>query len=352
MGNLVGRSVIDSSSLAALSFGTFAGLDSCQAILAMKHRNLNVLALGLTSLMGACVLFGAHPLAGGAETDRPKPLTLECRGSVKPRRELTLRLRPSERVLAVHVTAGKVVKAGEPLAEIFDGEAWMRLQDLKRTRLESLLSRRELSSKVDRLDHMETEMKTQLSLWKEVEPASAERRVLALRDKRDELQEQVELLRLRIADSTNIVHTDGSVVAAIDEQINQLETQLASPLIVAPFDGRVAFLGSDPTRLTAGETVLEFWDTNVVVRAEVLQHQLPHVSTGCRAEVSLDFSDSKPVAAIVDAVEMRAETQPGETYPTYGVRLVLDSAAERLRPGMRVSVRIHSDRRTVNPASP
>jgi len=98
--------------------------------------------------------------------------------------------------------------------------------------------------------------------------------------------------------------------------------------------------------------VLEFWDTNVVVRAEVLQHQLPHVSTGCRAEVSLDFSDSKPVAAIVDAVEMRAETQPGETYPTYGVRLVLDSAAERLRPGMRVSVRIHSDRRTVNPASP
>jgi len=36
-------------------------------------------------------------------------------------------------------------------------------------------------------------------------------------------------------------------VAAIDEQINQLETQLASPLIVAPFDGRVAFLGSDPT---------------------------------------------------------------------------------------------------------
>jgi len=318
----------------------------------MKHRMLNVLRLGLTSCIGAWVSCGIHHLAGGAELDLHKPLTLECRGSVKPRGELTLRLRPSERVLAVHVTAGKVVKAGDPLAEIFDGDAWIRLQDLKRTRLESLLSRSELRSKVDRLGQVETELKAQLRLWKEVEPASAERRVFVLREKRDELQEQVELLRLRVADSTNLVHADGSVASALDEQINKLETQLASPLIVAPFDGRVAFLGSDPTRSTAGETVLEFWDTNVVVRAEVLQHQLPLVSKGCRAEVSLDFSDSKPVAAIVDDIEMRAETQPGETYPTYGVRLVLDSAAEQLRPGMRVSVRIHSEGPSVIPASP
>jgi multidrug efflux pump subunit AcrA (membrane-fusion protein) len=317
----------------------------------MKHRILKALTLGLTSLTGAWLLFGVHHLAGGAEPDRSKLLTLECRGSVKPHRELTLRLRPNERVLAVHVTAGEVVKAGDPLAEIFDGEAWMRLQDLKRTRLDSLLSRSELRSKVDRLDHVEAELKTQLNLWKEVEPASAERRVLLLRDKRDELQEQVALLRLRVADSTNLVYANGSVAASVDEQINKLEAQLASPVIVAPFNGRVAFLGSDPTRSTAGETVLEFWDTNIVVRAEVLQHQLPLVSKGCRAEVSLDFSDSKPVAAIVDAVEMRAETQPGETYPTYGVRLALDSTADRLRPGMRVSVRIHSEGRTVPPAS-
>ena len=166
MGNLAGLSVIDSGYMADLSFGTFAGLGAGQAILAMKYRNLNVVAAGLTSLMGAWVLFGNHCLAGGAasvEPDRSKPLILECRGSVKPGRELTLRLRPNERVLTVYVTAGEEVKAGNPLAEIFDGEVWTRLQDLKRARLESLLSRYELQSKMGRLDHVEAELKAQLS---------------------------------------------------------------------------------------------------------------------------------------------------------------------------------------------
>jgi multidrug resistance efflux pump len=199
---------------------------------------------------------------------------------------------------------------------------------------------------------METELKTQFSLWKEVEPASAERRVFVLRDKRDELQEQVALLRLRVADSTNIVLADGAVAASYDAQVKQLEAQLASPLIVAPFGGRVAYLGPDPARLAVGEKVLELWDTNVVVRAEVLQHQLAHISKGCRAEVSLDFTDTKPAAATVDAVEMLAETQAGGAYPTFGVKLVLDAPTEQLKPGMRVSVRIHPEGRAPGPVSP
>ena len=318
----------------------------------MKLFRSNTLKLAVTGCVVTWTLLDHHCAAAGTSSDTNSPLFIECRGSVKPRQELTLRLRPAERVMSARLAVGDEAKTGDPLAEIFDGEAWTRLLDLKRMRLESLLSRNELKLKADRLARVEDELKAQLGLWQAVEPSSAERRVAALREKRDELSEQVELLRLRISDPANIISATGPMPAALETQIKNLEAQLASALVVAPFSGRVAYVTSHPTRLAAGETVLEFWDTNVVVRAEVLQHQLAHVTRGCQAEVSLDFSDEKPARATVDAVEMRAEIQAGEAHPTFGVRLVLDGTTDRLKPGMRVSVRIRTEGRKANQVAP
>jgi multidrug resistance efflux pump len=262
-----------------------------------------------------------------------------------------LRLRPNERVLAVPVATGKTVKAGECLAEILDGEAWMRLQELKRARLDALVARAELPSKQSRLERLDAELKAQRELWKAVEPASVERRVFSLQEKRDELSEQIQLLQLRVADSTNLASGEGVLGGSLDSQIKQLETQLSTSQVLAPFDGSIAFVASEPKRAAVGETVLELWDTNVVVRAEVLQHHLPHISAGCRADVSLDFSGNPPIPASVESIESKADAAAGEAYPTFGVRLKLEGVAAQLRPGMRVSVRIYPQKGG-NPGSP
>ncbi|MGA2138640.1 MAG: efflux RND transporter periplasmic adaptor subunit [Verrucomicrobiia bacterium] len=250
---------------------------------------------------------------------------------------MSLRLRPGERLLAVYAAKGDNVKAGSPLAEILDGEGWVRLLELKSQKR----ARLELTSKEDRLARLEDELKTQLRLWKDIEPNSADWRVRTLRDKRDELKEQVELLRLQVADPASAADTNRSLALALDAEAKKLEMQLASPLVVAPFDGRVIYLAPDPARLGTGEIVLEVWDTSVLIRAEVFQQQLKYIAKGCRAEVLLDFSDEKTVSATVEDVESRPEMQAGEAYPTFGVELILDAAAGPFKPGMRVSVHIH-----------
>ena len=114
----------------------------------------------------------------------------------------------------------------------------------------------------------------------------------------------------------------------------------------------MAFLAANPIRLLAGETLLEFRDANLMIRAEVLQHQLGSIGPGCRAEVSLDFVDAKPAGATVESIELRADTQAGEAYPKFGVKLALDAPVEWLRADMKVSVRIHADGKKGTPASP
>jgi len=280
----------------------------------------------------------AAGLAAGAEPVTAKVSVIECRGSVKPCSELDLRLRPGERFLDVRVAAGDEVKSNSPLAEIIDGEAWARLAELQAQRR----VRHELKSKESRLDQLEEELKAQVQLWKEVEPDSAERRVADLREKRDELKEQVELLRLQAGNPKEGTNDAKQALAlTIDTQISKLEAQLASPAVCAPFDGRVVYCASNFARLSAGETVLVFWSTNVFVRADILQHQLALVAKGCRAEISLDFSSEKPVPATVNRIEDQPGQSSGETSPTFGIELSPVENPVWLKPGMRVSVRIY-----------
>lgn len=302
----------------------------------MKQRMNTIFNPATVAGLAVGALLMAAPGVMRAEPDAAKSAVIECRGSVEPRQEWNLRLRPGERVLAVHVAEGEWVKAGEPLVEVNDAEGWTRLAELQTQER----ARFELKSKAARLDDLERELDTQLQLWKTIEPDSAERRVTVLREKRDELKEQVEILKLQVADpaATNAAETSlDSVIAA---QIAELKTQLASP-VAAPFDGQVAYGASHPTRLVAGETVLKVWGTNVLVRAQILQHQLANVAKGCRAEVSLDFSDQKQAPATINRVEIQPTLQPGEAYPTFGVELYLDKPCDWLKAGMRVSVRIH-----------
>jgi multidrug resistance efflux pump len=306
----------------------------------MKHYRIKITLLGLTSWLGLWFWLGAGQSASGADPVPNQQLVIECGGVVKPQHELILRLRPGERVLDVRVGQREMVKAGSPLAEVYDGEAWTQLRELKSQERD----RCELASKENRLNRLEEDLQSQLRLWKEIDPDAADRRVAELREKRDELKEQVELLKIKVPDSGGHGDTNSSASAPLAAQIHLLESQLAAQTIVAPFSGQIAYCAADPARLAAGETVLEAWDTNVVVRAEILQHQLAYVSKGCRAEVTLDFSDEKPVGATVASIEVRPEIQAGETYPTFGVGLSLDAVGHHLKAGMRVSVRIHPER--------
>jgi multidrug resistance efflux pump len=290
----------------------------------------------------------AYVPAAWPQNNEASLTVIECRGDVKPRHEWNLRLRPGERLLKVMVAEGDDVQEGTPLAEVFDGEAWARLMDLQLR----IRARFELKSKEARLNNLEKELAAQTELWNKVESDSAERRVAGLRDKRDELKEQVELLRQQVANPASTNQIEHSLAAALDRQISELKAHLATPVLRAPFAGRVAYCAPQPTRRTAGETVLKVWDTNVSVRAQILQHQLAYITPGCRAEVSLDFSSEKPVRGTVTQVVAQPETQPGETYPTFGVELTLDEPSAWLKSGMRVSVRIHLDKTSNNPIHP
>ena len=201
-------------------------------------------------------------------------------------------------------------------------------------------ARFEYKSKRERLARLDEDLQAQAQLWKNVDPDAGERRLAALREKRDELQEQVELLRLQVANPVGEPDVLQALTASLEAQIQGLERQLASPMVAAPFDGQIAWLADEPTRLGPGENVLEFWDTAVLIRAEIMQQQLLHVTRGCRAEISVDFSKEPPVGAIVESVELRSETPAGASYPFFGIELAPTAAAKSLRPGMRVSVRL------------
>lgn len=201
-------------------------------------------------------------------------------------------------------------------------------------------ARFELKSKKNRLERMEAELAAEVQLWKQVEPDSAERRVAGLREQRDELKEQVELLQIQVAGPAGTNEVEQPPAGAEDAEICELKAQLASPVVNAPFSGRVVYCAAYPARLSAGDTVLEVWDTNLMIRAEVLQHQLAYVTKGCHAEVSMDFSKEKPLRTTVSRIEIEPDLKPGETYPMFGVDLMLDDTPAWLKPGMRVSVRI------------
>lgn len=302
-----------------------------------KKSTLDRLGLHIMRYIAFGTILAFCPVMARAEPGADTLPTVECQGNVQPCHEWTLRLRPGERLLNVRVAEGALVKAGAPVAEICDGEAWMRLAELQSQQQ----ARFALKSKKARLKRMEAELAAELQLWKQVEPHSAERRVAGLRGQVDDLKEQVALLQVQVAGPTGTNQVEQSLAAAEDAEIRDLKAQLASPVVHAPFAGRVVDCAAYPDRLSAGDTVLKVWDTNVMVRAEVLQHQLAYVTKGCHAEVLLDFSKEPPLRATVRQIEIEPDVKPGEMYPLFGVDLRLDHTPVWLKPGMRVSVRIH-----------
>jgi hypothetical protein len=310
-------------------------LDVSLSKIKMSYRHEHTLSWKVAAAFAVAALAALEAFAVQTKSGNSARSVIECRGTVKPRRELILRLRPGERVVAVTAAAGEIAGSGASLAEVFDGDALARLDSLEKALLERELAARELELKTARLAGLNEELKAQLTLWQEIDTASAERRTAALRDRRDELAEQVELVRLRVKSSGR-----EAPVFSIDHQIKALQTQLASSVVRAPFHGRVAFVAQEPMRLGSGETLLEFWDTNVVVRAEVLQHQLVHLAKSDRAEVSVEFSGQKPVPATIESVDARAQSEPGDAYPKFIVTLALEGSAHHLVPGMRVLARM------------
>jgi len=157
-------------------------------------------------------------------------------------------------------------------------------------------------------------------------------------DKSYELEDRLALLKAQLA-----LHKQHPITAEqiemLDAQADAAEKLVRELLVRAPFDGRVAFIAREPSRLGPGALVCEVWDTSaLLVRGQVLQHQVKYVEPGRKAQVALDFAEETPITGTVRAAESTRVPSDNERYPVFPVLIELDQSPRWLRPGMTVSV--------------
>jgi multidrug efflux pump subunit AcrA (membrane-fusion protein) len=285
---------------------------------------------------------GARPAA--AAPTPVAPPRIQFRGTGEAYRTLHLVLLPGERAAKTFVTLGDNVKTGQPLVRlVHDSLAAglgslidQRIKVIEHSRQTLLLEQqvRQTRAALERTEALVASQSQKPPELPEYLRVPSERAV----EKRYELKDQLALLEAQLA-----LHKQHPITAQqmslLDAQANAAEQLVGQLLVRAPFDGRVAFIARNPTRLGPGSLVCEVWDDSaLLVRGEVLQHQVKYVVPGRKAEVALDFAEETPIQGTVRSAEATRVPQEGERYPVFPVLIALDKAPRWLRPGMTVSV--------------
>jgi multidrug efflux pump subunit AcrA (membrane-fusion protein) len=282
-----------------------------------------------------------QPAAAPTPTGPPR---IQFRGTVEAHRNLRLILLPGERAAQTFVSLGDDVKTGQPLLRLVHDSLAAGLGGLIDQRIKAIEHRRQTLLLEEQLRQTRAALERAEALISSQSQKPAELpeylRVPSERavEKRHELRDQLALLEAQLAlDREHPVTPEQ--IALLDAQAEAAEQLVRQLLVRAPFDGRVAFIARNPTRLAPGSLVCEVWDASaLLVRGEVLQHQVKYVVPGRKAEVALDFAEETPIKGTVRAAEATRAPQEGERYPVFPVLIELDQAPRWLRPGMTVSV--------------
>lgn len=318
----------------------------------MKPRLACLIALGF-ALVAAQSAAAAQkrrwtPDAKGEPQAKPKPIpaatTIQFRGTVEARQSLRLTLLPGERAVETFVKLGDAVQKGQPLVRLVQDSLAAGLGNLVNQKIQLLAHQRQMLL----LDEETRQVKAGL--------VRAEALVEAQRTTPPELPENLRVPSERAVEKTIELKDRLAVLEAqrgldrkhpitpelaslLETQTHAVEQLVRELLVRAPFSGRIAFVTPSPTRLAPGALACEVWDdTALLVRGEVLQHQVKYLIPGAKAEVALDFAEQTPLSGTVRAAESTRVPKEGGAYPVFPVLIELDQAPKWLRPGMTVSV--------------
>ena len=318
----------------------------------MKIRlHLYLMATRLISLGAFILSWVALGDVFAASLEMSSNLFVECRGTVTPRQEWVFRPGPGLRVESLLVRTGQRIEKGHVIARVRDEDGLSRLCEMRSTLLsldaargEWQMAKLELDVKESKLGQLRAERKPLERTGGTQGDRTLEASLSALDAIAARNEDALRVLRSRVAVLEAHVKAGATLEKLLSLQVRRLEELINNSDLVAPFASEVIYVTSDPARIQSGERLLELWSTGpLLVRADVLQHQLILLEQGNKAQVTLDFASTLPVDAVVESV--RAVPVPGEEVcPRFGVALALTSEVTWLMPGMKVSLRIDTGR--------
>ncbi len=265
----------------------------------------------------------------------PSDLSAEvsASGEVEARRAVRLSSEVSGKVKEIRVEAGQAVKTGDVLVRIDEESV---VAEVERLEAEVAMQRISIEGAGLSLDQATADLA----------------RIEALHQRQVISQGDLETSRLKRRAADIEVQQARERLRQSEAQLRQSRENLARTTITSPLDGVVTVVylkegeGVIPGFTnTAGTVILEIADlTEMWVRVDVGEEEIPAVKVGQKARVTVDALPARVFDADVREMALQGE-RSGSDVTRFSVRLKLNEPDAALRPGMSTTANIVTDTR-------
>lgn len=291
------------------------------------------------------VATAAALLALGSCTDRSREF--DACGQIEAT-EVVVSAEANGRIIALQVTEGDKLTAGEVVGVIDSVQTYLQKEELVRKRSNTQTKwvdiDRQLASQYAQLNKLKSDRERYQAL--EAKDAATRKQV-------DDLVSQIAVTEREIAaQRQNYERNNAGIreeLALYDVQIAEKDDQLSKCLIVAPIDGTVLTKFAEAGELvTSGKSLFKLADLKqVYVRAYLTTAQLAEVKLGDTVQVTIEDGTDKPrtyegrLVWIADEAEFtpkNIQTKDERADLVYAAKIALDNDAY-LKLGMYAYVR-------------
>jgi HlyD family secretion protein len=214
-------------------------------------------------------------------------------------------------------------------------------------------------------DTLEAQVKQQEAALASTQAGSAQRRAELLQAELDArrtedlfkkefaTQDEVEQARTRLEVARAAHESSLFQIKRQEMQLKEANDQLSKASIYSPITGTVVSLKSElgdrvvGTGQFAGTEILRVADlTNMEVQVAVSEADIVNVAIGDKATIEVDALPDEPLKGTVTEIANSAESsgeRSQEQLTTFAVRIKLEDAGTRLRPGMTATADIETD---------
>ncbi len=242
-------------------------------------------------------------------------------GKVQPREKVELKSKVAGQVASINVEEGARVHKGDVVL-VLDPTDYSR--DVAKARADVVQTQNAVAFAELGVDRAKRALSSGIGHSNEVDDKSHE-----LRARRAALQtSQVSLSAAedRFRYTKIIAPMDGTVI-----QRGIQSGEVVTPGVQSTFDGKALLTIADLSTL--------------VVKVNLNQIDVAKVSMGRHAEVTLDALAGKTSGATITKIAPASSKPVGKDLEVFPVEVLLDSADERIKPGMTADVRIELDTR-------
>lgn len=275
---------------------------------------------------------------------------IECRGYITPKYKFNLKLRAGERIIKYKIKENEYVKKGQPLVWLTNDsllnqvisqrerefEIKKDIEELKIQAMEISI----LKNDIERLKKQILEERNIAKLIKDYPLSIQEKKItdeIVLKTKKLNILTSKKLLNENlINDRKKIQNFSSSHTADITRRLNKL-------IVKAPFSGKIAQVNQNPDWASTGETILEMWNENeLLVKAEVWQHQIQHIKINDNAKVFPDYYTNYKLNGKVIKIGNAIHSNRNDEYPRFPIVIKLNKIKNnKLRVGMVVLIKIN-----------